>query len=706
MRALLVVAVVGCVACMLGRTLVNLVLGRGGPRIDVLRSSEKLLLSCAIGLGLIAYGVFCLGMAGLLTPAFLSALLAVGTLAGIPGLRAICRDLKPCIGPSLGHHSDNLSGIGRLLAVTLRCVLVLLLVVAVIACFQPPGAHAWDALAYHLADPKVFLSNHRILLLPTEHHSNFPFTMEMLFMLGLAFDGYAAANLFHLLTGVLLVLAVFSFCDRFLSTLAGLVGAVVFATTPLVLWEATVAYIDLGLALYVFLSTYLLMVATAASAWPSIKSDLRSTAAGQSKIVLLAGVSIGFALGIKYLALVPFVLLLLLALWRRVPMRQLVLFGMAACIVGCPWYIKNAVWMHNPVYPFAFGVFPGSRYWSASRAKPYSEEQESFGAPHTITRPAEAARNLAVTPWELVSAPEAYTNRADFTFTSLIGGLYAGSALSALFLRRSPPAVRGMLAIFAAMVLFWFFVSQHIRYLIPALPFGAVVCGYVFERWLAAAATATGQGNVRTRIVNRAGGFITLFAFVGQAAVTGWGIFALPVAGNAAAQVQSAGLEPTALSVPEALTDLLNTQARERHLRRLNSYAAVQWINQHTSPGAGVVLYEDVFGFYLDRPYLWGNGEHSSYIPYNSLHTGQGLTEWLRGHGIEYALVNLNYSPGNARTLLPDDPEAVGDIMRQWYRPTDPGWRGIVGGAIQAKQWTVLYAYHGVAVLSVGMPPK
>ena len=121
--------------------------------------------------------------------------------------------------------------------------------------------------------------------------------------------------------------------------------------------------------------------------------------------------------------------------------------------------------------------------------------------------------------------------------------------------------------------------------------------------------------------------------------------------------------------------------------------------------GAGVVLYEDVHGFYLDRPYLWGNGEHSSFIPYGTeLRTGRDLTAWFRERGIAYAIFNLNYSPSNPHQLIPDDTDAVSGIMRQWYTGAGSGWRRIVGEAIQSGGWVVRYSHHGVAVLEIGVP--
>src|SRR5205085_10367980 len=103
-------------------------------------------------------------------------------------------------------------------------------------------SHEWVALSSHLAVPKIYLEHHRIVYLPTDHHSNFPFLVEMLFTIGLLFDGYALANLFHFACGALCVAALWMLGRRYFTPAAGRIAALAFATTPIVLWEAGAAY--------------------------------------------------------------------------------------------------------------------------------------------------------------------------------------------------------------------------------------------------------------------------------------------------------------------------------------------------------------------------------------------------------------------------------------------------------------------------------
>jgi hypothetical protein len=715
MRALLVVGVTWWIAAALGRSIINLLVRRDVSGTFSLKPSETLVFTSALGLGIVAYGVFALGLVGLLTAQILAVWLTALALLGIPGMRSMSRDLHGCISRFRKARRTQRILISPSFAIGTAslCVLTVFGVVAVAACFQPPGAHAWDALAYHLADPKIYLQHHRIVPLPTQHHSNFPFTMEMLFTIGLAYGGFAAANLFHLLTAGLLLFAMVAFCDRFLSRRAGVIACLMLATTPLALWEATVAYIDLGLALYVFLAAYAVILAAQCR---GTFTDRAMSSAGlfRSRIMFIGAVLLGFALGIKYLAVLPLGMLLVLALFRRIPVREIAMFAVVACAVGCPWYVKNIVWMRNPVYPFAYSVFTGSRYWTAERALPYMEEQRSFGKAPDLNMPIEALRNLVMTPWMLLTSPEIYTNRADFTFTSLIGGLYAGFMFSLTYVLGKPRGLHDVLLIFLFMLVSWFFVSQHIRYLIPALPFGAVLAGYGADTMLHAAerrvASVSGSRrsqfvNTSIKFVNKIAGFVAGAAVAAHIALVGWGITMLPVAGLAAEQAHESGLEPTALSVPEVAAAVARPDERDRQMRRLNSYGAAEWINRNAPAGIGVVLYEDVHGFYLNRPYLWGNGEHSSYIPYEHFTSGRDLTAWLRSARIGYALFNLNSAPSNSQNLLlPDDIDSVSAIMRGWYDGKGKGWRRLVGECIQSGEWVVRFTHHGVAVLEIGAP--
>jgi hypothetical protein len=111
----------------------------------------------------------------------------------------------------------------------------------------------------------LYLQAGRIYYVPFIHHSNFPFGPQMWYTLMLGLGSAAAAKLCHWLCGVLLVASVYAFARRHVRAVGedngrtvGLVAAGIVASTPIVLWEASVAYVDLATALFTWLSLYAL----------------------------------------------------------------------------------------------------------------------------------------------------------------------------------------------------------------------------------------------------------------------------------------------------------------------------------------------------------------------------------------------------------------------------------------------------------------
>jgi hypothetical protein len=88
---------------------------------------------------------------------------------------------------------------------------------------------------------------------------------------------------------------------------------------------------------------------------------------GDGRRLLLVGVYLGAAAGIKYTALSAimtlFVALLALRFWRMptfkpVLARYYVWAAVIAVLLASPWYIRNIIWFHNPFFPFFSSIFP------------------------------------------------------------------------------------------------------------------------------------------------------------------------------------------------------------------------------------------------------------------------------------------------------------------------------------------------------------
>ncbi|HEV2471097.1 MAG TPA: hypothetical protein VGS41_00415 [Chthonomonadales bacterium] len=685
MTAIALILLFCWIACTSGRFFATRLLS------PVLSHEERLAFSGAVGLGAAAYGVLALGLAGKLTLAWVTGYWIILALFGLFGAAATIADVR---GAAASLASDLKPARGnwrRAIAAASIAVVIGCGAASAASAFLPPSGHEWDALAYHLADPAVFLSHHRIDILPTEHHSNFPFTTEMLFTVGLLYQGYALANLFHLATAALTAMAMLGFCRRMTGTIAGYIAVLVFATTPVVLWEAGVAYIDVALGLYVTLSTFAAVTGICGSREPGNlqgRSDF-------SSLLMLAGVCMGFALGVKYLALIPLGLICIALILYRAPARVVAGYLVPAVIVASPWYLKSAIEMRNPVYPYLFSLFPHSRYWSAGRAATYSSEQNGFGLAHSLKQPASALRNLAQSPWSVIAEPYRYTNGGDFTFAALAGGLYAAFGFALALQRKVRRGVVLLAWIGLTEVISWFFVAQVIRYLVSYMPVLAIVCGY-------SAARIAGWTEKEDEAKIPFASYLVAAVLAAQAAFTFWSLFALP---TSAVDAMAAGMMPAAVSMPEIADMLSGPGSRSEALsRELEFYPAEQWINNHTGKNEGVAIYDETRGYYLRRPYLWANGEHSAYIPYRNMRNGLQLSNWMLQHGIEYAMINLRWSPAADASAAGALNGNEAQFLDKWYvHPTQPQehWRQLVADAIARGYWTVQFAEHGVVVLRI-----
>lgn len=743
------------IAAAIGRSLLNKL------SLFVVWSLEATAYAAALGLGIAAYGVYIIGLMGWLTFWPITLWWLCLAVVGAKGMYSNGADLwqvvrrigNKSVDGEKNHLSFEVSNAllssgksSRIITVICCILLVIFGVITVLACSRPPGPFEWDAISYHLADPKLFLLQHRIVSLPTEHHSNFPFTMEMLYTVGLLYNGYALANLFHAIMAFLMVLGMIGFCRRTLVPLVGWLASTAFISTPIVLWEASTAYIDIGLALYLTLAAFacisaILQQRTALSEQASSPTVTNVNASvSLSSWMLLAGVMMGFGLGVKYLALVPLALITLLLGLNRISLKLIAIFIAFALMIGSPWYLKSAIVMSNPVYPFYYNVFPKTKYWSSDRAAGYQSEQNKFGTKSISIDARSKILNLVAAPWDLLTqrlGGVLYCNPGEYTFTALYGGLFAGLIFPLAFLRRVPITIRYLLWLALGQIVFWFFLSQVGRYLIQSMPLLAIVGAYTAFAWTQPTRAVPKEdqrdrlepdplidNSLDNSIENRQSSLISIAkilpGWLGIALIFGQAVYVLlsvsflPMnPGKEDADLVDKGQLPSSISLSTILTKWGQPEGWQVDLTRYyGPYEAIQWINSNTPSTSRVVLYEETRGFYLDRFYVWGSQPHSAFIPYETLRNGQELTDWMNKQGIHYALINLEEMSQNQTN--PRDPEFPRGTngneiaaLHKWYavesivRAGDKGHQ-LVADAIQRELWRPVHWKHGCVVLEIG----
>ena len=541
-------------------------------------TSERLLLDTTLGLGILSLLIFTLGALQLFQPIAIWICLPILLIVSLAS--GVCRDLYNCLSSSIKRRHS-------LSSILIFVFLVILALSALIPALAPSSMDDWDSLAYHLSVPKLYLQHGGIYYISFTSHSNFPFLMEMLYIPGLSIHNPVAAKLMNYWVGVLLVAAVFILAKKHFSAKAAPLAAIAFAGMPIVLWEATTAYIDLATALYTVICVYML---------------LNYFDTNDRRYLIGCAISAGFAASTKMtaLALIPLLVIWLLidqfAVAKKIEWKRALMLIAVALLVCSPWYVKSIIYTGNPVYPFFFSIF-GGMDWTSTLARNYSALQAKFGLGHDVA-------SFFFLPYDLTFLSHNFYDTP---------GLYIGPiiliALPLLLLGRyTSRKLLGVLVFFLALMVTWFTLTLQSRYLIPAFAILAVL--------IAAIVNQDDKFRV-TRIM-----LMGIFVAVGM-----FGILTLYPAIKKAAPVA------------------FGCESRDDYLiKTLDSYPAQKYMNGHLPQKARVALYGDTRGFYLDRSYVWADYGHNTEFS-NSFSSVEDMVSYLKSKGITHAMVNFRFFP-------------------------------------------------------------
>ena len=421
--------------------------------LDELNCSEALALSFAIGLGVIGWLVFMLGVPGFLSTPYLGGLLALG----VPGLLLL-----------RGHLPARGTGFSRL-----ETLLLVLIAVALLfdlsEALSPPGDG--DSLAYHFALPKKFIEAGRIIFEPRAIDGAVPLLTQMTYVPALALGGEKALTLWVFVSGWAAGAMLFVLSRRHLSRPWSLALLVAFMTVPAVVYGAGSGQVEVRIALFV-------MVAAFAVA--------RALETGFIRYAVLAGLATGFFVATKYLGLLFAVAAGLVLLARRGWFVRGLVYSLAVIIVGSQWYVWN--WWHtgDPVFPVLFDLLGNadSYFWDG--------EHQSVMATYLNDE-----LGVPVNLWWLIAYPFKATLAGLQSFESTRTGfgplvlLLAPFAGASLWVCRERIKENRELVVYALIaVLFytiWFYSSptQRIRHLLPVLPLIFITVSVAAERFAA-----------------------------------------------------------------------------------------------------------------------------------------------------------------------------------------------------------------------------
>jgi hypothetical protein len=317
--------------------------------------AEEVSFSVMLGTGVIALAVLGLGLAGLLKllPVSLLALLFVGaTYKEVVRLFAASREM---------FANATATKTGKRL-VLLFC---LLLGILLLRAATPP--HDFDDAIYHLSVTDSFVRRGQVYPIIDNSAGNISFLIQMIYAICLLAKADIAAKIYCLFLTLICGLSLYAFAARFFSRRTGVIALFAFFAAGMVVEVAITTRIDVSLACMVWVATYAMIL--------YFESQRRGW-------LYVSAMLAGFALGIKYTAGVWLFLLGLMFLiesFRKktspvfTTLRLAVVYASIAMALASPWFIKNWIWFHNPVYPFITGEVAD---YSSGQPKYFMPEDE------------------------------------------------------------------------------------------------------------------------------------------------------------------------------------------------------------------------------------------------------------------------------------------------------------------------------------------
>jgi hypothetical protein len=336
-------------------------LGLGGLEWDSF--AEEFAFSTATGAGVLAFLILCAALAGLLNRYLVGVIFAAALLFGGSQLLRLVFVARNAVARDYSRPVE----IAYILA------FATIVLVMVLRALTPP--HAVDEAIYHLASVRRFLEAGSLTPLYDMAQGNTHLLAHMLYAPCLMLGADSAAKLLSVGFALLTALSLYAFARRFFDERVGYVAALAFFGAGMVVEVAITARIDATLAGVLFLATYAMTVYLEHRSlrWLWVSAFLSGAAIG----IKLTGFLWVAILGCTYLIQTLY----------RAPIRERlhhlrlgVFYSLIILTVVSPWLLKNYIYFHDPLYPFASSeTVADNRSQTVSHFGPAEEEKlESY----------------------------------------------------------------------------------------------------------------------------------------------------------------------------------------------------------------------------------------------------------------------------------------------------------------------------------------
>jgi|SRR5215213_648269 len=571
--------------------------------LQFINSAERLAFSFFLGTGLVGLLVLFMGLLGLLRGWAISALLLVA-------LALTARDL-PQLWQSLVRATQT-----ALEAKLVTGVFVAFLAFLVLRTLAPP--YVADELIYHLPVPLQFVQAGRVFPSYDNSLGNMPFLLHMIYAVFLLAGSDVAAKLFSLFLAVATAVLLYAFCSRFITRRVGVVAMFAFFASGMIVELAITTRIDVSLAGMLFACTYAMInyLSTRSRRW-----------------LWLSVVLAGFSLGIKHTAALWIFLVGILYLvetirsWEAIPkvLKYGVMYTLLALAVASPWYIKNTIWFHNPIYPFVTGEVAefgpnGVRYFNADDERKLDAYFEAArkAIPDVVAAQQQELANAAnsrlerhpMRLWEFFFRPNAYLMAEPYQFPNYL------FLIIPIIVFLKPDKWIWWLLILALGFVFSVTATAWIsRYLVPAYPALTIVASYTLCR-------LSTRLSPRLAVAKRIPVYALILALV--------------------AVITNSYLLFRHFNSDHYVT---GTVSRHEFLTRLSFYQPLEFVNRELPSTARVMMIGAQMNYGLNRPYCADESwfttkwrrllvQNDSLEAVNERLKQQGFTHIIYGHGL------------------------------------------------------------------------
>lgn len=412
----------------------------GKPAVGVRSRFECLFIAFALGYGVLAYAVYLAGLTIGFNKPIVAGMFSVAAIFSGIGFFQFFKHTGRSSFASLKKIIQSREEV--LLALWVGFFGLLL----VLGAFLPPTAH--DALCYHLNIPRRWVQDGVIGYYPYLVNSLFPFLIQIYYGIGILFQADYAAHFFHLFCLLGTLVGVFALARRFGNSWAAWAAVLILISTPGIFNQANLPLNDIALMFFSFAMLYAVFLA--------VENDF------SRRYFIIAGMLGGFALGVKYFAILHImaaaVAALFFAIQSKVPARRIlqsvILFSVFTGLFGCAWYLRSWILEGNPVYPYFSNIF------SAGSDIGYDLEKQGYG---------KGVLDLILIPWHAVMFPRNFGGT-----WSQIGIIYLVFLPFVFFKTSSAKAGFWKIALLFYF-LGWFFVVQNLRFSYFILPILAVL---------------------------------------------------------------------------------------------------------------------------------------------------------------------------------------------------------------------------------------